>query len=359
MSSCGLAQASEVAARDEARQGEIAFEQKDFRAAEQHFTKALQADPALIDVRSQLARAFYYDHKYEEAVQEYRNVLHRAPAQKGVEPYFSLSLAALGDCREAIPGLKREFSSSSDTSLRRIAGLSLQGCLLNLNNPTEADAVTQKLLALYPQDPDVLYEAGQLYGKLSSSLYLRLVKIAPHSARAFQVLGDAAASDGRWNDAIAAYRKAVQVGPTIPDLHFHLAMLLAQYSSEPDAWKEALEELDKDLSIAPRNPAAEYEIALIWQKHDQPDKAISALRQALKFDPSFVEGRMALARILSEQNRKEEALEVLEPARKTAPDNPSVHYMLARLYMQLGQTSAAKSEQETFERLQRKEKSGQ
>lgn len=190
-------------------------------------------------------------------------------------------------------------------------------------------------------------------------LYLRLVKVAQHSARGYQVLGDAAASDGKWNDAIAAYRKAIQADPGIAELYFHLAMLLAQCSSEPDAWKEALHELNRELTITPHNAAAEYEIGLIWHKQNQVEKAIDALRRALKFEPSFVEGRLALAKMLSEQNQKREALQVLVPARKTAPDNPSVRYMLARLYMQLGQTDAARREEAAFQKLQQKSNGGQ
>ena len=354
----GLAQQSSAAVESEVHQGKLAFQKNDFKSAEEHFAKALKADPGLVEVRSLLARACYYDHKYSQAIQQYRKVVQSKPSIQGVEPYRSLSMAAIGECTQAIPGLKSEFDSKLAPDLRRVVGLSLQGCLQNKGDVVEADTVTRQLLELFPKDPDVLYQAGQMYGKLSSSLYLRLVKVAPHSARGYQVLGDAAASDGRWKDAIAAYRKATQADPSIPDIHFHLAVLLAQYSSEPDAWKEALDELNKEIAIAPRNPTAEYEIAMIWHKHNQADKAVAALRRALDVAPSFVEGRLALAKMLSEQNQKREALQVLEPALKTAPNNPSVRYMLARLYMQLGQTAAAKREEAAFQRLRQKSNGG-
>jgi tetratricopeptide (TPR) repeat protein len=206
------------------------------------------------------------------------------------------------------------------------------------------------LLARYPEDVDVLYEAGQMYADLSSQIYLRLIKAAPHSARGYQVIGQVAASEGNWPKAIQAYRQAIQTDPSLPGVHVALAVQLLLHSTVPDTWKEALNHLDAELKINPTSAEAEYEIGEIYRKHGDPAKAMSAFRRALQLDHNFVEARLELAKVLREQDQKQQALTVLEPARES--DNPAVHFLLAELYRDLGRSTDAQREQTRFRELQ-------
>src|SRR5207245_1246889 len=173
--------------------------------------------------------------------------------------FLPLSLAALNLCEDAIPGLRREFSANPDAKLRRVIGLGFERCLFDRGEQAEADQVAQKLLAQYPDDVDVLYEAGQMYAKLSSQIYLRLMKIAPHSPRGYQVTAEVSASEGNWQGAIDAYHRALKLDPGLPGAHLRVGMLLLQHSQEPNAWRQAVDELDAELKINPHSGEAEYE----------------------------------------------------------------------------------------------------
>lgn len=334
------------------RQGLNALEHANFAAAAEHFSRALAADPNLEEVRANLGLAYYADHKYAEAVEAFRLALKHKSSLRTARTFLPLSLAALNQCKEAIPGLRQEFSSNPDLKLRRVLGLSLQRCLFQSGKQGEADQVTQQLLTQYPEDVDVLYEAGQLYAKLSSQIYLRLMKVAPHSARGYQVMGQVAGSEGNWQQAVDAYRQAIKLNPTLPGVHLDLAVQLLLHSHDADAWKEALEHLNGELKINPTSAEAHYEIGEVYRRQDQPERAIAAFREALGLDPGFVEARLGLAKVLRQQKCAQEALAVLEPARESASENAAVHFLLAQLYRELGRVAEAKREEAAFKQLQ-------
>ncbi len=340
-------------AQAEAQRGLEALQRSDFAVAEQHLSRALAADPNLAEVRANLGLAYYADRKYAEAVDAFRQALKQNASLATAQAFLPLSLANLSRCEEAVPGLRREFSANPDLKLRRILGLSLQRCLFESGKQAEADQVTQELLAKYPDDVDVLYEAGQIYGKLSSQIYLHLMEVAPHTARGYQLTGEVAATDGNWQAAIDAYREALKLEPSLPGLHLRVAVLMLEHSPEPDAWKQALEELNAEVKIDPRSAEAEYEVGEAYRKHGDLEQATAAFRRALRLQPKFVEARIGLAKALRQQKQTQEALDALEPARHSRPPNPAVHFLLAQLYRDAGRIADAEKEDAAFKQLQK------
>lgn len=345
------AQKSLPSAQTEARQGAQALERGDFGAAEQHLSAALKIDPALAEVRANLGLAYYADHQYQKAIAEFERALARNPALETARSFLPLSQAALGDCAAARPGLEREFGSGSNPKLRRVLGLSLERCSLEADRQAEAGEVAQKLLAAYPDDPDVLYAAGELYGKLSSEIYLRLMKVAPNSPRGYQLTASVAATDGNWKGALDAYHRALKLDPGLEGVHLQIAILLLTHSPDPEAWRPALIELNDELKVNPASAQAEYEIGEIYRKHGQLKPAVLAFERALQRDPAAVPVRLGLAKALHQLGRRAEALAALEPARDS--EDPGIHFLLAQIYRESGKQAEAQKETAIFERLQR------
>jgi len=347
-------QSASSQAEAEVQQGSDAFQRGNFAAAEQHFTAALRSDPNVPDaaqVETNLALAYYADHQFAKAVDAFEQALKRDPSNQTAKGFLAVSQAAAGDCGAATPGLDREFASNPDVKLRRILGLSLERCAMEAHDEAKADAVTQKLLAAYPDDPDVLYTAGQLYGRLSSEVNLRLMKAAPNSPRTYQLMASVAAADGNWQGAIDAYRKALHVDPALQGAHLQIAILLLMHSPDPNAWHQAIAELNEELKLDPTSVEAEYEIGEAYRKHDQLEPAVASFRKALTLEPDAVPVRLGLAKALRQLGRKSDALTALEPARAAAPNDPAVHFLLAQLYRDLGRPDDARTEMAVFERL--------
>jgi Tfp pilus assembly protein PilF len=137
-------------AQADVQQGLEALQHGDFSAAEQHLSRALVADPSLAEVRANLGVAYYADHKYAEAVDAFQQALKKNATLETAQALLPLSLASLNRCDEALPGLRREFTSNPDLKLRRILGLSLQRCAFTAGRQAEADQVTQELAGKVP-----------------------------------------------------------------------------------------------------------------------------------------------------------------------------------------------------------------
>jgi tetratricopeptide (TPR) repeat protein len=343
-----------ASAQTEVQEGLQALQRGEFAKAEQRLSSALNSDPNLPDaaqVLSNLGVAYYADHQYAKAVEAFQQALSRDSSLETARSFLPVSQAAAGDCAAAKPGLEREFGSNPDLKLRRILGLSLERCAIEASDEMKADEVTQKLLAAYPDDPDVLFTAGQLYGRLSSEVNLKLLKVAPGSPRTYQLMASVAAAEGNWQGAIDAYRKALRVAPNLQGAHLEIAILMLTHSPDPNAWRQAIDELKEELKADPTSAQAEYEIGEAYRKHNELEPAIAAFHRAIQLEPEAVEARLGLAKALRELGRKSDALAALEPARKSAPDNPDVHFVLSQIYKDLGQTAEAQSELAVFQRL--------
>jgi tetratricopeptide (TPR) repeat protein len=345
---------SSTTAQAEAQRGLDAFQHGDFASAEQELSAALRDDanqPDAARLESTLGLAYYADHRYREAVDAFRQALERDPSIETAKGFLPVSQAAAGDCAAAMAGLDREFGSNPDVKLRRVLGLSLERCAVESGDEMKATEVTGKLLAAYPDDADVLYTAGQLYGRLSSEVNLRLMKVAPNSPRTYQLMASVASADGNWQGAIDAYRKALRVDPGLQGAHLQIAILMLMHSPDANAWHQAIAELNEELKIDPTSAQAEYEIGEAYRKHGELEPAVAAFRKTLTLDTNAVPARVGLAKALRQLSRKSEALAALEPALKSAPEDPDVHFLLAQIYRDLGKPADAQKEMAAFERL--------
>lgn len=337
----------------EVENGLAAMRNGNFAQAEVHFANALKADSSLASVRANLGLAYYADHQYSKAIRELRLALKQDPSLDSAKMILPMSLAAVNLCAEAEPGLEKIFASTPKVEFQRMAGLNLQRCLFDEGKEIEANRITQELLHRFPDDPDVLYEAGQSYGKLSSSIYRHLMRSGPTSARAYQVKGDVADSIGKWQEAIVLYREALKRQPILHDVHLKIAVLLLAHSTDPGTLQEVLHELREELQVNPGSAKAEYEIGEAYRTHNQPQKAIPALQTSILWDPNAVPTRISLAKALRQTGRRSEALEVLKPAERVDPKDPSIHYLLAQIYREIGNTTLAARELATFKSLQK------
>lgn len=341
-----------AALQHEVQAGMAAMQKGDFAAAEQHFRAAITANPNLPQVRANLGLAYYASNDFPLAIHQFELALRQDASLETARDFLSLSYAAVGDCAKATPGLKSVFGSSGDKKLRRVIGLSLEKCQDQAGDEMGADQTLQRLLADYPSDPDVLYQAGELYGRLSSELYLKLMKVAPHAPRTYQMMASVAASEGNWQAAIKEYQQALTLDPSLQGVHLQIAILLLTHSHQANAWQMALEELKEELRANPWSAQAPYEMGEIYRKHGELKHAVDAFNASLRADPAAVPARLGLAKTLRSLGQSSQALSVLEPALKITPKDPAVHFLLAALYRDTGNTARARAEALAFQKLQ-------
>ncbi len=172
-----------------------------------------------------------------------------------------------------------------------------------------------------------------------SILVLTLADSTPSLAQAAQGYRQQATEFARsksWDEAIAAYRKALDLAPNDALTHYDLALAL-HYKGDT---KQAVEEFESAIRLKPGWGQAHYGLgAALYDLHDQPG-ALKELRKAVECEPTNAAAHRLLARVYSEQNDFAAAERELNRAVALKP-SAEMYFELGQVEGQLGKLDAA------------------
>lgn len=134
------------------------------------------------------------------------------------------------------------------------------------------------------------------------------------------------------------YLEEVKKDPRNLEARINLVIALAELGRV----EEAEEELKKAQKLNSKDPRIFSAAALIEVKKGNKDRAAEFYKRAIEADPTDNASRLELARILIEKKKFEEAISILEEAKKIAPMIADTYYLLGKCYKETGETSAAK-----------------
>src|SRR6202044_1865917 len=281
--------------------GVIAFFQRDYQKASQYFRKALAIDPSLAKPQALLG----------------------------------ISQKRLGD-PSAPALLEKSFQKLKDKQLRLQVGMELATLYDQQGDPGATACVMRSLVDLDPDNVDVLFMAQRVYSELADDTLNKLAVLAPGSARMQQVIAERLVNGGDLQGAIEHYRKALQIDPRLPGVHFELGEAILQSAphdprTQADAEKEfeAAEAIDGDAA------KAECGLGAIAASQSDLDRAFAHYQRAYKLAPSEVEAQLGLARLLMMQQKPQDAIKYLQDAIRIDPLNSEAHYRLALEYRRL------------------------
>jgi tetratricopeptide (TPR) repeat protein len=187
--SCVLPQSASANREQQAfEQGEKALAEGRYAEAEAAYEKLRELTPGLAEVHARLGLIFFQQKKFAQALPELRQALKLKPSLPNTDVLLAMSLSELGHYSEALPGLEKGFHRSTDAALKRMAGLQLERAYTSLQRDSKAVEVALELNRLYPEDPEVLYHTGQLFGNFRKCRLLRFGGIKPQ-ARLTRVRG--------------------------------------------------------------------------------------------------------------------------------------------------------------------------
>jgi TolB-like protein/DNA-binding winged helix-turn-helix (wHTH) protein/Tfp pilus assembly protein PilF len=199
-------------------------------------------------------------------------------------------------CAEARAAAARALELDSTlVQTHRAKGIVLQYCDDNL---LAAEGEFRRALELQPRSADALRSYAWLAlasGRLDQALQLaqRAVSLDPLNSWNFAALGDVAWTAGRFAEAEAAYRKAVELGPTMAGLHALFANILVSTHKAAEAVTEAEREPDAEwretallfaLDAAGRKSEADRAIAAYELKYADNDPGGIAAFYACRHD---------------------------------------------------------------------------
>jgi tetratricopeptide (TPR) repeat protein len=276
-----------------------------------------------------------------------------SPNDATARTFLALSRAATGACGTATNDLQQQFASNPEASLRRLAGVALVECDLSQNRLSDTWTLLDKLQKAFPGDADVLYETARVHMKAWNDTVFQMYQKTPASFRVNQLSGEIFEIQGRYQDAAAEYRKAIQKNATALNLHFRLGRALLLESHDPANLREARKEFEAELALNPGDSVAEYQVGQILVTEQNRNDAAAHFVKAVSLNPDFAEALVALAKTKSEAKKDGEAIALLERAVKLQASSEPAHYNLMLAYRNAGRMADAQREKAVLDKLTR------
>jgi len=159
-----------------------------------------------------------------------------------------------------------------------------------------------------------LVEQGQSYEALAH--FRRAVELQPAYAKAQYNLGAALREKGQVGEAIVHLQRAVDIDPHYVEAHNSLARALGQKGE----WDGAMECLERSLEIDPDQAEAHNNLAnVLWQKGRLRD-AVAEYEKALALHPDYAAAHFNLGDVLREAGETRKAIAHYRMALDIRPD---------------------------------------
>lgn len=322
-------------------QGQRAIVENRYVDAALVLERAVELGPEIPEVLASLGFSYFQQARFHDAVPILRRAVELKPELPGVATLLAASLSETGQFAEAVQDLERAFPATRDPALRRLSGLQLQRSYSGLGRDRESAETALRLVQQFPEDPEVLYHAGRVLGHLAFVMVNKLSTVAPGSVWTSQALGEAYESEGKVEQALAEYRRALRANPGQRGIHYRMGRTLLRDASNPDSLDQAIREFGHELRGDPSNANAAYELGEIYRKGGQLGRARELFEQAISHYPDFEQARIALGGVLTNLRKPEEAIEHLEAAVRINGKNEVSHYRMAQALRLLGRGEAA------------------
>jgi Flp pilus assembly protein TadD len=204
------------------------------------------------------------------------------------------------------------------------------------------------------QDPRVAFNWTQIFlrrGDFTPAAEVVQSGLAthPNDTQLTLALGVARYGQRRFEDAVVAFLKVIQIDPTIEQPYLFLGRMLDQAGSHLD---EITQDCEKWAEREPQNAKAQLVLAkALTTSNSNDDRAEALLRKAIALNPDDWEPHYELGVLLARKHMYPEAATELKRSTELDPKQPTPHYHLARVYDRLGKPDLAQAERETHQRL--------
>ena len=218
-----------------------------------------------------------------------------------------------------------------------------------------------KYASLAPQDTEALKKAESLYCQAVQPLLQRqnfgdaigilsnACEQVPNSAQLELALGVACYGLRRFDEAAAAFLRTIAISPDVAQAYVFLGRFLDQIPGK-------LPEVTKVFAAYERlNPASATGYLLhakaLNAQSIEPETARKLLEKAISIDPRDPAAHFELGVVFDRTRNYSEAAREFEKAAELNPADSATHYRLSRIYDRMGNADAARREREIHAKL--------
>jgi tetratricopeptide (TPR) repeat protein len=211
---------------------------------------------------------------------------------------------------------------------------------------TEATESLKKCLELNPQYHKARVALASIYKsngqeQLAVSEYMNLAKSEP-SAMIHNVIGTSFYNNGNFNEAIAHYKKSLELDRTYEPAKRNLYGVYVNRSSkliDEKKYEDTTKFLSEGIKLFPDKPELFNLLGVAYSEMGLYDKAIDQYRLALNYNPLYKEAKDNIASCYNtlgikyaQSNQWEKAIEAYKQAMAYAPEMDEIRRNISALY---------------------------
>ena len=328
--------------------------QADSTQAEAAFVELTKLEPNVAEIYANLGAVYFQEGKLDAAIDALRHALRLKPSLARAKTLLAICLAESGHSAEALPGLEAGFRSSTEPQVKRQCGLELLRAYTALHRDADAVETSLALNKAYPDDPEILYQTGRIYGNFTYLTMEKLRDKAPDSVWMLEAKAEAQESEKQYDLALTSFESVLRLEPRRPGVHYRMGRVyLARFEQSHDSKDrdQAADQFRAELAIDPLNSNAAYELAQIQYDLGNLEQARQQFESLIERRPEFEQARVGLAGILIETQKPGEAAIQLKRAIELDPNDEVAWYRLARALRMTGDHEGQKKAIAEFQRL--------
>jgi tetratricopeptide (TPR) repeat protein/GT2 family glycosyltransferase len=176
-------------------------------------------------------------------------------------------------------------------------------------------------------------------GKLDNAIacYRRALKLKPTLTEAYLRLGEILNHQGQKQEAISCYQQGIKHNPQNAEAHY----LLGQAWMSLQEWKGAIASFQQAIKLQQNYWEAYHNLGDALVKQEKWQEAIAAYRQAIKINPQFSWSYNNLGDVLLQLQQWQEAVSLFQRAIELNPDFAWSYYNLGEAFSSLKQWQSA------------------
>jgi len=323
--------------------------------AEKEFKKVVQLEPESFDANRNLGAFYLRVGRIAVAIPYLEKAQNENPA--AYDNGYDLALAYEQQSR--LPEARREIQEL----LKQKDTAELHNLLAEVEERARNYVVAvneyEKAAHMEPSESNLFDWGGELLVHQTSGpaieVFSQGVERYPNSARLALGLGLALDVRGRYDDAVKALLRGVDLNPSDARAYYFLSKA---YDRAPSLVEDVVERFRHYAELRPGDAQATlYYAVSLWKgrrSETSPaylDQVESLLKRALELDPSSSEAHLQLGNLYSQRHQYAEAVPEYQQALKLSPNAPDAHFRLGQAYSRVGNKSLAEKEFQLHKQL--------
>ncbi len=196
--------------------------------------------------------------------------------------------------------------------------------------------------ALAPDDTSVAYTLALAHLELrepdrAKQIFREILERLGESAGLRILFGRAYRETEHWTDAVAEFKRAIELDPDYPRAHYYLGLTYLLWEGAV-AFEQAMQEFLLELEHHPDQYHPNFFLGVIYTIQLRDQEALPYLQKAAALDPANPDPHLYLGQVYSRAGKAEEAVESLRRSIELTRDPARNNYQISNTYYVLGQT---------------------